>query len=73
MVQAIDAFKRSLAALANQHADALGYVVAVNGKVTGADVYASHDLFRKLWPEAARVRRGGSYGRPQAAPETGAS
>ncbi|HEY2018471.1 MAG TPA: DUF6569 family protein [Bryobacteraceae bacterium] len=44
-------FRKDLSGLAGQHADALGYVVAVNGKVTGADVYASHDLFRKLWPK----------------------
>jgi len=49
--QTANGFKKDLAGLADQHPDALGYVVAVNGKVTGADVYATHDLFRKLWPK----------------------
>jgi hypothetical protein len=47
----VDGFKKDLSGLADKHPDALGYVVAVNGKVTGADVYATHDLFRKVWPK----------------------
>ena len=35
----------------DRYKDAVGYVVAVNGKVTSADVYANHALFRKLWPK----------------------
>jgi hypothetical protein len=49
--QNADAFKKDLAGLAAKHPDALGYVAAVNGKVTGSDVYATHDLFLKLWPK----------------------
>jgi hypothetical protein len=49
--QTADAFKKELADLAAKFPDALGYVMAVNGKVTGADVYATHELFRKLWPK----------------------
>ena len=51
-------FQKDLGGLASKYGDALGYVMVVNGKVTGADVYASHELFRKLWPkllEAASV------------------
>jgi hypothetical protein len=44
-------FKKELAGLADQHSDALGYVMVVNGNVTGADVYATHDLFRRSWPK----------------------
>lgn len=29
--------------------DVIGYAVAINGKLHSADVYASADLFRKLW------------------------
>jgi hypothetical protein len=47
----VGAFKKELASLADRFPDALGYVAAVNGKVTGADVYATHDLFRKVWPK----------------------
>jgi hypothetical protein len=46
-----EGFKKELSGLANTHPDALGFVAAVNGKVTGSDVYATHDLFRKLWPK----------------------
>lgn len=44
-------FSAALGSLAATNADALGYVLVVNGKVTGADVYGSHELFRKLWPK----------------------
>lgn len=30
-------------------ADIVGYVFAINGKINGGDVYASHELFRKMW------------------------
>jgi hypothetical protein len=49
--QRTDNFKKALSGLADRHSDALGYVMAVNGKVTGADLYATHTLFRKLWPK----------------------
>ena len=29
----------------------IGYAFAINGKVNSADVYASHELFQKLWPK----------------------
>lgn len=49
--QRADAFKKALGAIVNRHADALGFVMAVNGKVTGSDVYATHALFLKMWPK----------------------
>jgi hypothetical protein len=49
--QSVETFKQELAGLAGRHPDAVGYVAAVNGRVTGADVYATHDLFRKVWPK----------------------
>jgi hypothetical protein len=36
--------------LANK-ADVIGFAYAVNGKMSGADVYASAALFKKLWPK----------------------
>jgi len=30
------------------HEDAVGVVVAINGEIVGADLYRSHELFRKL-------------------------
>jgi len=32
-------------------ADIIGYVFAVNGKLSSADIYASNGLFRKMWPK----------------------
>jgi hypothetical protein len=66
-------FRAGLGDLASKNADALGYVAVVNGKVTGADVYATHELFRKLWPKLlesaaveamAEVRPGEKYSPP---------
>jgi sulfur carrier protein ThiS len=31
--------------------DVIGVAVAINGQVVGADVFASHDLFRQMWPK----------------------
>ncbi|MFX5484718.1 DUF6569 family protein, partial [Acinetobacter baumannii] len=35
----------------DKDSDVVGYAFAINGKVNSADVYASHDLFKKLWPK----------------------
>ncbi len=40
----------ALATLVEQHADAVGYVYAVNGRISGGDIYASPTLFARLWP-----------------------
>ena len=31
--------------------DVVGYAFAINGKINSADVYASNELFKKLWPK----------------------
>ncbi len=36
---------------ADKESDVVGYAFAINGKVNSADVYASHALFKKLWPK----------------------
>ncbi len=33
------------------HNDVIGYAFAINGKMNSADVYASSELFKKLWPK----------------------
>lgn len=33
------------------NSDAIGYVFSINGDLSSADVYASHDLFSSLWPK----------------------
>jgi hypothetical protein len=49
--EAVDAYSKKMAKVPEEKKDALGYVVAINGKVICADVYASRDLFLKLWPK----------------------
>ncbi len=49
--QSAEGYKKTLAGVVASHPDALGYVAAVNGKVTGADLYATHDLFTRMWPK----------------------
>jgi hypothetical protein len=39
----------------NKMPNAIGYVCAVNGKITSADMYASSALFKKLWPELLKA------------------
>jgi hypothetical protein len=40
----------ALSVLLDEHPDAIGYLYAVNGAISGGDVYASPALFRKQWP-----------------------
>src|SRR5262249_52339536 len=37
--------------VAEEKADAIGFVIVINGKVEGAELYGSHALFLKLWPK----------------------
>ena len=41
--------------LASSKPDVIGYAFAINGKVNSADVYASHELFLKLWPKLLKA------------------
>jgi hypothetical protein len=45
------AVKKLHGKLGEKDGDVVGVAVAINGKVTAADVYASAALFRKLWPK----------------------
>src|SRR5579871_4954634 len=47
----LDAYVKDLKKLPADNADAIGFVIAINGKVVGADMYGSHALFAKLWPK----------------------
>ena len=44
-------YTTALSGLLKKRTDVIGYVLAINGKVDSADVYASHALFAKLWPK----------------------
>lgn len=50
LAEAIGQHMAALAKLAESHPDAVGYLYAINGKISGGDIYASPALFRKLWP-----------------------
>ncbi len=49
--EAVDTYIKKIAKAPEEKKDAIGYVMAINGKVICADVYASRDLFLKLWPK----------------------
>jgi hypothetical protein len=44
-------YTKELRKLAQQNEDAIGYAFSINGKLNSADLYATHDLFVKLWPK----------------------
>lgn len=49
------AFVAALEPAGLKDADVVGVVVAVNGRVSSADLYPSNGLFRKMWPKLARA------------------
>jgi hypothetical protein len=53
--EAIDGCMKKLADLPKDKKDAIGYVMAINGKMVCADVYASRELFLKLWPKMSKA------------------
>lgn len=53
--QSVDSYIRELSSAPDGQSDVIGYAFAVNGKVNSAEVYATHDLFRKLWPKLLRA------------------
>ena len=53
------AYINTLSGLLQSRSDVIGYVLAINGKVTSADVYASHALFAKLWPKLLKSNAAG--------------
>ncbi|MFN3746535.1 MAG: ARPP-1 family domain-containing protein [Hyphomicrobiaceae bacterium] len=49
------AFVTALDAKALADDDVIGVVVAINGAITGGDLYPSNGLFRKMWPKLVRA------------------
>ena len=47
----VDLYVTALSKVVDSQPDAVGFVYTVNGKFSGADVYASPDLFRRMWPK----------------------
>lgn len=46
-----DEYVKALANVVEGKDDVIGYAFAIDGKVNSVDIYASADLFRKLWPK----------------------
>ena len=53
--KSIDGYLKRLSGIIDGHNDVIGFAFAINGKVNSADVYASHDLFSRLWPKLLRA------------------
>ncbi|HKQ73451.1 MAG TPA: DUF6569 family protein [Blastocatellia bacterium] len=49
--QAVDEYVKKLSPIIEGKNDVIGYVFAINGQINSADVYSSHNLFKKLWPK----------------------
>jgi hypothetical protein len=49
--ESIREYTGALAKSVEGKADVIGFAFAVNGKVNSADVYASRELFLRLWPK----------------------
>jgi len=51
----VEGYVSALGPLLEKHADAVGYVFAINGTLNSAELYASPVLFRALWPKLIRA------------------
>ena len=51
----VEGYVSALSPLLEKHADAVGYVFAINGTLNSAELYASPALFRALWPKQIRA------------------
>jgi len=54
-VGAIDVYIRTLSKILEGKPDVVGFAYAIDGKTEGADIYASHDLFRRMWPKLLKA------------------
>ena len=46
-----DDYIKALSGIIKGKSDVIGYAFAINGTINSADVYATSDLFQKLWPK----------------------
>jgi ARG/rhodanese/phosphatase superfamily protein len=53
--RSIDGYLEDLAGIVKAKTDVIGYAFAIDGKLNSADIYASHDLFAKLWMKLLRA------------------
>lgn len=50
-----DEYIRKLAGIVEGKSDVIGYAFVINGEIYSADIYASNDLFKKLWTKLLRA------------------
>lgn len=50
-----ESYVKALAPIVNSRPDVIGYAFSINGKINSADVYASTNLFKKLWPKLLKA------------------
>jgi hypothetical protein len=51
LVETVAAYEKALKDSIKDKDDVIGIAIAVNGKMNSGDVYASHELFLKMWPK----------------------
>jgi ARG/rhodanese/phosphatase superfamily protein len=51
--ETIASYVKPMTKITDGKADVIGYALAINGKVVGADIYGSSAIFAKLWPKLA--------------------
>ena len=55
LASVLESYQATLAGLPQVHPGAVGYVVAINGKINSGDEFGSAALFRKLWPRQLKA------------------
>ena len=50
-----DGYIRTLSPIIENNYDVIGYAFAINGKLNSIEMYASHELFAKLWPKLLKA------------------
>jgi hypothetical protein len=53
--ESVDKYVRALQPSLKDKKDVLGFAFAINGKFSTAEIYASADLFKKLWPKLLKA------------------
>ena len=53
--KAVEGYTKKLSEIVKGKGDVIGMAFAINGKVNGADSYASSELFLKLWPKLLKA------------------
>ena len=76
VVELTSAYVQSLSRIIDGKDDVVGYAYAINGKLNSAELYSSHDLFRRMWPKmlqaSAAEAVGERNGQKTALPDTAA-